>query len=56
MIVYIINPIVINHAAMAILVLTDKFLNFNKLFFILFVLVLHWVRHYQSYCLINNQL
>ena len=29
MIVYIINPIVINHAAMAILVLTDKFLNFN---------------------------
>ena len=35
MIVYIINPIVINYAAMAILVLTDKFLNFNKLFFIL---------------------
>ena len=46
MIVYIINPIVINHAAMAILVLTDKFLNFNKLFFIC-------LRFYIEYVIIN---
>lgn len=38
MIVYIINTIVINHVAIASLILIDKFLNFNKPFFILFVL------------------